>query len=113
MAGAKEIGLGIASALGSEHAPDPFPMSFRGQTLEEAGNIVVAIISECVDAGIALDRIEMDEQLAQEVQSRGVGGAAILPNPDLPHHLRIYRGSRLAGTAAATRAAQIRVARRE
>lgn len=70
MANAKEVALGIASVLGSEHAPDPLPISFKGQSLLEAGTIVLAIIAECRDAGIALDRVQMDPELYREVTAR-------------------------------------------
>lgn len=70
MANAKEVALGIASALGSEHAPDPLPISFRGQSLSEASTIVLAILAECRDAGIALDRVQLDPELYREATGR-------------------------------------------
>jgi hypothetical protein len=62
MANAKEVALGIASALGSEHSPEPLPINFRGQALPEAAAIVIAILQECRDADIALNRVVMDPE---------------------------------------------------
>lgn len=70
MAGANEVALGVASLLAAEHAPNPVPISFRGQTISEAGTIILAILSECRDANILLDRVVMDPELHHEVTNR-------------------------------------------
>ncbi len=70
MANAKEVALGITSVLGSTRSPDPLPITFRGQALPEAAAIVIAIVHECRDADIALNRVVVDPELYQEVRSR-------------------------------------------
>ena len=71
MVGPKEIGLGIAAVLGSQHGPNPLPPSFKGQTLSEAGDIILAVLRECRDAGVAIARLEVDPDLFQMIE-RGV-----------------------------------------
>ena len=70
MAGSNEVALGVASLLASDSAPNPVPLSFRGQAISEAGTIILAILSECRDADILLDRVVMDPQLHREVTHR-------------------------------------------
>ena len=70
MAGPHEIALGIASVLGKPGLPNPLTVSFRGQSLDSATEVVNAIISECDDAAIGLDKIELDAELHQHI----VGG---------------------------------------
>jgi hypothetical protein len=63
MAGPHEVALGIASILGKANVPNPLMVSFRGQSLESAAEVVNAIISECVDADIGIAKIELDREL--------------------------------------------------
>lgn len=63
MAGPHEIALGIASVLGKPGMLNPMPVSFRGQSLDGAAEIVNAIISECSDADIRIAKIELDPDL--------------------------------------------------
>lgn len=70
MAGAKETAIGIASVLGSEHSPDPFLLTFRGQVLEEAAEIIQFVLAECRDAGIMLSRIDLDPELFDELEDK-------------------------------------------
>lgn len=74
MVGAREIGIGITRALSLENSPNPFPLSFTGETLTEAAAIVVAILRECEDAGIQLDEVRIDPELFEEV--RGQNGTS-------------------------------------
>jgi hypothetical protein len=68
MAEVKEMGLAIAAALASEHGPNPMPVSFRGQTLSEAGAIILAVLRECRDAEVKLARLEVDPDLFKEIE---------------------------------------------
>lgn len=63
MTGPHEIALGIATVLGQPGLPNPMIISFRGQSLESAAEVVMAIISECEDAGIGIAKIELDPEL--------------------------------------------------
>ena len=63
MAGPHEIALGIASILGKPGLPNPMSISFRGQSLESAAEVVRAIVSECADASIGIEKIELDGDL--------------------------------------------------
>ena len=38
-------------------------ISFRGQSLASAAEVVRAIVSECADAGIGIEKIELDADL--------------------------------------------------
>ena len=47
MSGPKEIALGVASVLGIKKLPNPLVITFQGQPLREAADIVRMIVSEC------------------------------------------------------------------
>jgi hypothetical protein len=70
VAGPHEIALGIASVLGKPGLPNPMMISFRGQSLESAAEVVSAIISECSYADIGIDKIELDPELHQHMIGR-------------------------------------------
>lgn len=89
MAGREEIGIGVATLLASGHAPDPLPLSFRGQTLEEAGGLVLHILAECRDAGISIARVELDPDLFREIGDDI--HVAVRPVTDLLGEVRFYR----------------------
>lgn len=91
MAGTREIALGIASVLGSEHVPQPFPLSFRGQSLEEAATIILLIATECYDANVALNLVELDPDLYREVRSRASVDLPIRSNSALQGEARFWR----------------------
>ena len=78
MAGPHEIAIGIASILGKPGVPNPLMVSFRGQTLESAAEIVEAIASECEDAALTVEKIEFESELEQTLVRRKYGGAAPL-----------------------------------
>ena len=40
MAGSKEVALGVASAVGKKGLPNPLVITFRGQLLSEAADVV-------------------------------------------------------------------------
>ena len=78
MAGPYEIALGIASILGKPGVPNPLMVSFRGQTLESAAEIVEAIVSECEDAALTIEKIELESELEKTLVRRKYGGTAPL-----------------------------------
>jgi hypothetical protein len=89
MAGSKEIGIGVASVLATGLGPDPFPLSFRGQSIEEAGRIVLHILTECRDAGITLKRVELDADLFREIAHEV--DVPVRSSADLSGEVRFFR----------------------
>jgi hypothetical protein len=63
MAGIQEIALGVARVLRLSPEPEPLPLTFVGQTLEEAAELVSRVVIECADAGLILHRIDLDPAL--------------------------------------------------
>ena len=92
MAGPHEVALGIASVLGKPGVPDPLTVSFRGQSLESASEIVRAITAECRDAGIEVAKIELDPDLYRHmIAERGHATAVPLSASDsLIGDIKIY-----------------------
>ena len=92
MAGPHEIALGIASVLGKPGLPNPMMISFRGQSLESAAEIVRAIISECSDADIAIAKIDLDPELHRHmIGGRGNSNDASLEAcDDLVGEIRLF-----------------------
>lgn len=91
MAGPREVALGIASVLGKSGLPNPLLISCRGQTLDEAASIVEAIVSECDDAGVGIDKLELDSDLERNLFERGYAGSAtIVACGKLVGEIRIY-----------------------
>ncbi len=92
MAGPHEIALGIASVLGKPGLPDPMVISFRGQSLESAAEVVTAIISECQDASIGIAKIELDAELHRHMMGgRGYSHAvSLLACDDLVGEMRLF-----------------------
>ncbi len=92
MAGPHEIALGIASVLGKPGLPNPMVISFRGQSLDSAAEIVRAIISECDDASIGIDKIELDAELHQHmISGRGYRSAVrLVACDDLVGEMRLF-----------------------
>lgn len=95
MAGPHEIALGIASVLGKPNVPNPLSVSFRGQSLDSAAEVVSAIISECSDAEIRIAKIELDADLhrhmiaAREYRE----GVCLKPCADLVGEMRLFAKS--------------------
>ena len=92
MAGPHEIALGIASVLGKPGLPNPMTISFRGQSLESAAEIVRAIIAECDDANIGIEKIELGPELRRQiVGARGYRTAVpLVPLDDLRGEMRVF-----------------------
>jgi hypothetical protein len=91
MAGPHEIALGIASIVGKSGVPNPMPISFLGQSLDGAAEVVKAIISECDDAGIVIDRIELDRELHRNIVEGGhAGSIRLVVSDDLIGEMRLF-----------------------
>ena len=91
MAGPKEVALGVASVVGKKGLPNPLIITFRGQPLREAADIVRMIVSECDDAGIAVKKIEIAQDLAEHISSNGYGGSVpLVAKRDLLGEIKIY-----------------------
>lgn len=96
MAGYKEVGIGIATALASPHAPNPLSMMLRGQDLAEAARIVVAVLDECRAAAIKLEKVELDPELCSEIRLQGTSEECIVSNADLQCEVRFFKSDRAA-----------------
>ena len=95
MAGPHEIAIGIASILGKPGVPTPLSVSFRGQTLESAAEIVEAIVSECEDAALAIEKIELESDLRRTLVGRKYAGAVPLVTVDgSVGEIRVYSAKR-------------------
>ena len=92
MAGPHEIALGIASILGKPKVPNPLSVSFRGQSLESAAEVVNAIISECSDADIGIAKIELDADLHRHMIAapRYREGVRLEPCEDAVGEMRLF-----------------------
>ena len=92
MAGPHEIALGIASVLGKPGLPNPMTISFRGQSLESASEVVRAIMSECDDAGIGIEKIELDPDLHRHMTNeRGHTNAVpLVGDEDLVGEMKLF-----------------------
>ena len=91
MAGPKEVALGVASVLGKKGLPNPLIVTFRGQPLREAADIVRMIVSECDDAGIVIKKIETDQDLEQHISANGYGGSVpLVVKHDLLGEIKLY-----------------------
>lgn len=95
MAGPYEIAIGIASILGKPGVPNPLMVSFRGQTLESAAEIVEAIVSECEDAALTIEKIELESDLKRTLVGRKYAGVVPLVTIDgSVGEIRVYSAKR-------------------
>ncbi len=99
MAGLQEIALGIASVLQHSPTPEPLPITFRGQTLEDGADLVLRIVAECQDADIPLSQVALDPALWGFLQAGGhQASALIVADPKLSGEALFFRyGSRTIG----------------
>ena len=91
MAGAREIGIGVARALSLESGPNPFPLTFKGETVTEAADIVSAVLRECEDAGIKLAAVELNPELFQQVRGQSGTAFRLIENASLICEARFLR----------------------
>ena len=92
MAGPHEIALGIANVLGKPGLPNPMSISFRGQSLESAAEVVRAIVSECDDASIGIEKIELDADLHRHLigQRRHTYAVPLEASDNLVGEIRLF-----------------------
>lgn len=99
MATLSEIALGIATVLQSAAEPEPFPVTLRGQSLEDGAFLLKAIIRECRDADIHLQKVEADPELWRHMRDHSSSDFAsymdvpIQNAADLHAELRFFRRS--------------------
>ena len=92
MTGLQEIALGIASVLQGSRAPEPLPVTFVGQSIKEAAELVRRIVGECRDAGIALHHVELDPELAWYFRDQEESiDVPIVTNAELGSEARFFR----------------------
>lgn len=63
MANLREVALGIVQVLGGSSTPEPLPITFRGQSIDEAAELLRYIAEEADDAHVPLLRVTMDPVL--------------------------------------------------
>ena len=91
MPGPHEIAIGIASVLGKPGLPNPMTITFRGQSLESAADIVRAIVSECADASIRIQKIELDADLHRHLIEHGYSATVhLVPQARLVGEIRVF-----------------------
>ncbi len=91
MAGPHEIALGIASVLGKPGLPNPMIIAFRGQSLDSAAEIVMAIICECDDSSVGIDKVELDAELHRQITEQAyVSSVRMLACDDLAGEMRVF-----------------------
>jgi hypothetical protein len=77
--------------------PEPFPLTLRGQSVEQGAFLLKAIIRECLDANIRLQRVEADPELLRHMTSNGsiesgcYMDVPVESAPDLGGELRFFR----------------------
>ncbi|GAA4717153.1 hypothetical protein H9L13_06810 [Sphingomonas lutea] len=61
MAELKEISIGIAQVLQNSKIPEPLPVQLWNEPAANAASLVRHVIDECIDAGISLAAVRVDE----------------------------------------------------
>ena len=59
-----------SSVLQGPSSPEPLPVTFVGQSIEEAAELLRRIVIECRDAGVLLHHIELDSEMARYVRDQ-------------------------------------------
>jgi hypothetical protein len=96
MANIKEMALGIATALGTGHAPNPLPVELWGCASEDAAELLRRILDECHDADIHVQEVRADpvivHQIARSRTEVGVShrGVLIIADPALHGQLSVH-----------------------
>lgn len=92
MSGLQEVALGIASVLQSSPTPEPLPVKFVAQSIEEAAELVRRTVGECRDAGVALHQVELDPELARYFRDQEESiDVPIMTNAELGSEARFFR----------------------
>lgn len=98
MAEIREIALGIATVITSSNEPEPFPVILKGQSLPDAALLIRAVINECADAGLTLQKVEVGIELLHHLRDghlpeRSCRGVQIVGVDELSTQLLFYRQS--------------------
>ncbi len=93
MADFREVGIGVASALASKIARNPFPMAFKGQSLAEAGRIIMAILDECAAADVQIEKVELDPELCNHLLAEQGPDNRLVSNDELQGEVLIFRAA--------------------
>lgn len=92
MVGLQEIALGIATVLQNASTPESLPVTFVGQSIEIAAELVANVLGECHDACVALGRVELDPTLAAYLLQAGQPThVALQARPKLSGEAHFYR----------------------
>ncbi len=67
MAGVKEMALGVATALRSKIAPNPFPVELWGYAPDDGADLLRHLADECADAGILIHEIRADPAIVHQL----------------------------------------------
>lgn len=96
MANIKEMALGIATTLGTGHAPNPLPIELWGYAPEDAADLLRFILDECHDADVHVKEVRADPVIVHQImQSRtevGVShrGVPTIADPLLHGQLNVH-----------------------
>ena len=95
MADIKEIAIGIAGVLRHWSKPEPLPIQLWDEPPSHAANLVRHVIDECLDAGVPLRSVRVDESCWQAWMLDGVEpshrGVPLRKDPTLQKRLEFYR----------------------
>ena len=90
------MALGIATAIGTGHAPNPLPIELWGYASEDAADLLRYIIDECHDADIELREVRADPVIVHQIaESRTEIGVShrdvpITADPALRGQLKVH-----------------------
>jgi len=95
MAELKEIAIGIAQVLQHSGKPEPLPIQLWDEPPSHAANLVRHVIDECLDAGMPLACVKVDDSCWQAWVLDGLEpshrGVPLRRDPDLRQQLEFYR----------------------
>lgn len=95
MAELKEIAIGIAQVIQFSDKPEPLPIELWNEPPSHAANLVRHVIDECMDAGVRLQCVKVDEGCWQAWVLDGVEpshrGVPLRKDPNLQQRLEFYR----------------------
>ena len=95
MAELKEIAIGIAQVLQQSAKPEPLPIQLWNEPPSHAANLVRHVIDECLDAGMPLNCVKVDDSCWQAWVLDGTEpahrGVPLQRDPSLNQRLEFYR----------------------
>jgi len=83
----------VAKVLSSQSDPNPLHLSFRGESVSEAAEIVLAVLHGCADADIQLELVELDGELFRQVTADAHLGVPVAKSDTLQSEARFTRPS--------------------